>query len=73
VSALATFLSCAKHMPEVNNRFPLSSVEYSSTEGEQSWTIGWSIVAGIICGIIHIVREPKQTEAERLKEEWENS
>jgi hypothetical protein len=35
--------------------------------------IGFAIIAGFICGIIHLIREPKQTEAERLKEEWKNS
>ena len=32
--------------------------------------IGYAMLLGIILGIIHIIREPRQTEAERLKEEW---
>jgi hypothetical protein len=32
--------------------------------------IGFAIIAGVILGIIHLIREPRQTEAERLKAEW---
>jgi hypothetical protein len=32
--------------------------------------IGFAIIFGVIAGIIHVIREPKQTEIEKQKAEW---
>jgi hypothetical protein len=32
--------------------------------------LGYALIIGFIVGIIQIIREPRQTEAEGLKEEW---